>query len=53
VGSLVCLFLDLEREKNKCGKRKRIEICKIMSSVEKAIRKYVSLFSSTGKDNFS
>lgn len=33
VGLFVCLFLNLEREKNKSGKRKRREICKIISSM--------------------
>lgn len=51
VGLFVCLFLNLEREKNKNGKRKRREICKIVSNMEKTIKKYVLVFSSIGNDN--
>lgn len=33
VGLFVCLFLNPEKEKNKSGKRKRREICKIIGSM--------------------
>lgn len=51
--SFACLLLNPKGDKNKNGKRKRMETCKIVSSIGKNIMKYVLLSSSTGNDNTS